>query len=111
MIDIDAMLDRMERADAVERRTTERPPIARMSYTGYAAEPTGNLAAMVIAHRGAGGRFVVDVAREGIAIAEAAAVVLRYRARVAGAVVADDGDALADAIAGAVAELQKGQLQ
>jgi hypothetical protein len=85
-----------------------------MSYTGYAvhpAEPTGNLAAMVIAHRGAGGRFVVDVAREGIAIAEAAAVVLRYRARVAGAVVADDGDALADAIAGAVAELQKGQLQ
>jgi hypothetical protein len=113
---IDDMLDRMQIADAVERSTdwgvTERPPIKGVAYAAFAVHPPrpGKLLGLAVAHR-AGEKFVVDLVRADVGIAESVAVLQRYGVqRVTGAV-GDEADALAHAVCGAIAELQRGQLQ
>ena len=107
---IDAMLDRMWDRDAIERsvdKGAERPPVKGVAYAAFAVHPPrpGKLLAMAVAHR-AGEKFVVDLVRADVSVAESVAVLQLYRIqRVTGAV-GDEADALAHAVAGAVAELQ-----
>jgi hypothetical protein len=94
--------------DAIDKGVTERPPVVGMSYAAFEvhAARQGNLLGMAIAHRD-GDRFVVDVVRQNISIADAAAVLKRYGiAEVTGAVGSKD-DALAHAVAGAINLLQQ----
>jgi hypothetical protein len=112
MTDIDSMLDRMAIVDAIERKG-ERAPVKGIGYAACVVHPPrpGIPLAMAIVHR-AGAKFVVNLVRADVSIAESVAVLQRYGvSRVTGVVVGDDGDALADAVAGAVAELRKGALQ
>jgi hypothetical protein len=108
---IDDVLDRMRFAGAIERSTdegvTERPPVRGVAYAAFAvhAPHAGNLLAMAVAHR-AGEKFVVDLVRADISVAEAVAVLQRYGiSRVTGAV-GDEADALAHAAAGAIGLLR-----
>ena len=114
MTDIDAMLDRMHLADAIERCTDkgvkERPPIKNVAYAGHVVQRRAGIPlAMAIVHR-VGERFVIDLVRTDVSIAECVSLLQRYGARVSGAV-GDEADCLADAVAGAIAELRKGALQ
>jgi hypothetical protein len=92
---------------------TERPPLPGVSYAAFAVHPPrpGKLLAMALAHR-AGEKFVVDLVRADITVAEAVGVLQRYGvSRVTGAV-GDEDDAQAHAVAGVVFELQReGMLQ
>ena len=109
---LDEFLDRQKFADAVERcvdkGVTERPPVAGVSYAAFAVHPPqpGNLLGLAIAHC-EGGKFIVDVVRENISFAEAAAVLARYGVSKASAAVGDEADALVHAVAGVVYELQR----
>jgi hypothetical protein len=107
MRDTDRFLDHQRWRDAVERcvdkGVTERPPIAGVSYAAFAVHPaeSGNLLALAVAHRG-GDKFIVDVVKDDISVAEAADVLHRYGiTRVSGGV-GDEADALAHAVAGVV---------
>ncbi len=113
---IDDMLDRMQFEDVLERCTdkgvSERPPVKGVAYSAFAVHPPrpGKLLAMAVAHR-AGEKFVVDLVRADMSVAEAVGVLQRYGvSRVTGAV-GDEDDAMAHAVCGAIAELQRGLIQ
>ncbi len=108
---LDDFLDRQQFADAIEACTdkgvTERPPIEGVKYAAFVVHPSqpGNLFAMAIAHR-AGEKFVVDVIRDDISIADACAVLERYGISKVTGDLGEEADALAHAVAGAVYQLQ-----
>ena len=107
---LDDFLDRQRFADAVERCVTkgvkERPPIAGVKYVAFAVHPPhpGNLLGFAIAHRGE--KFVVDLVKADISVADASAIMDRYGISRVAAAVGEEADALAHAVAGAVYELR-----
>lgn len=111
-MNIDDLLDRMWHRDAIERstdkRVAERPPVAGLSYAAFAVHPPrpGKLLGLAIVHRAAE-KFVVDLVRADVGIAEGVAVLQRYGVQRVSGAVGDEADALAHAVAGAVAELKK----
>ena len=92
----------------IDKGVTERPPIEGMSYKAFAVHPhhPGNLLGLAIAHC-KGDKFVVDVVREDISVANAAAVMKRYGISEVTGAEGDKADALAHAVAGVINILQE----
>lgn len=103
----DRFLDHHRWVDAVERcidkGVVERPPIAGKTYVVFVVHPPepGNVLGMAIAHR-EGEKFVIDVVKEDISVAECATVSKRYNVSKVTGACGDASDALVHAAAGAV---------
>jgi hypothetical protein len=107
--------DRKQRRSAIEacvtKGVTERPPIDGMTYAAFVVHTPvpGNLLALAIAHR-THEKFILDVIREDISVADACAVMKRYGiSEVTGDPNGNKSDALAHATAGAFSVLGMGR--
>jgi hypothetical protein len=113
---LDEFLDRQKAADAVgrcvDKGVTECAPVAGVSYAAFAVHPSqpGNLLGLAVAHH-AGGKFVVDLVRADISVADAAVVLKRYGISQVSGAAGDAADALVHAVAGVIFELQHGLRQ
>ena len=106
--------DRKQRRAAIEqcvtKGVTERPPVAGVTYAAFVVHTPlpGNLLALAIAHR-TPDKFILDVIRENISVADASAVMKRYGiTEVTGDPNGDKSDALAHATAGVFSVLGMG---
>jgi hypothetical protein len=105
--DLDRFLDRQRWADTIDACTDkgvkERPPVAGISYAAFVVHPPhpGNLLALAIAHRG-GDKFIVDVVKDDISVADSVAVLGRYGISQVTGDVGNEADALAHAVAGVI---------
>lgn len=92
----------------IDKGVTERPPVAGKSYVAFAVHPPRpGPVALAIAHCESD-TLVVDVVREAISIADAAALMQRYGiAAVTGAESEGDGFDLAHATLGALNVLRE----
>jgi hypothetical protein len=93
----------------VDKGVTERPPIEGVTYVAFVVHPPypANLLALAIAHRA--DKFILDVIREDISVADASAVMRRYGISEVTGAEGDKSDALAHAALGAFSLLGKGQ--
>jgi hypothetical protein len=96
----------------VDEGVTERPPVESLPHVAFVVHPSqsGNLLAMAITHY-ADDKFILDLIREDISIADAAGVLKRYGiSRVTGA--ESDGDLdLAHAVSGVFSVLRRRGMQ
>jgi hypothetical protein len=82
---------------------TERPPVPGWRYVAFVVHPPQPGPVILALAHAEGRKRVLDVIREGIAIADCAALVKRYGIdRVVGATDEGEGDSLAHAAAGAL---------
>ena len=91
----------------VDKDVTERPPKEGVAYAAFAVHTPlqRNLLGLAVAHCD-GDLFVVDVIREDISIADAAALLKRYGVSKVTGQDGDESDALAHAVAGVVSVLR-----
>jgi hypothetical protein len=104
---------RKQRKAAIERcvdkGVTERPPIEGVTYVAFVVHPPNpaNLLALAIAHRA--DKFILDVIRDDISVADASVVMKRYGISEVTGAEGDKSDALAHATLGAFSLLGMGE--
>jgi hypothetical protein len=97
--------------ELLDEGVMERLPVAGISYAAFSVHPLrpGNLLALAVAHRDDRKyEYIIDVVREDISIADAAAVLGRYGISQLVGDVGGEHEAVGHAVAGVIKLLQRG---